>query len=467
MASISSIGLGSGLEVESIITQLVALETSRLTPLKSQASLIQSRISTVSQLKSLTSTLQDKLKDLADASKWTSATKATSSNASALTALTNTSSDDTSPKAVPGSYNVSVTQLATAQSLTSGRFASDYKFNTGGTSSTLNVKTATGDVGVTIAANASLADVASSINQANAGVTASIMNDGTGQRLIITSTATGESNGFTLSGISELAYDQATGTGSILGDLSNTSTRGSKTAAQDATATINGVSVTSASNTFSETIQGVSFTALSAGSSTINVVSDTETLKTRITEFVTAYNAVNSLLATSVKYDEDTDTAGVFQADSTMTSLQSAMRSAFAGSATTSTVYKRLIDIGIDMKKGGTLSIDDSKLSKALATNSGEVAKFFSEGSDGLADNLRAYTSTVLSFDGVLETKAAALNSSSKQNTKEQDKVNDRATRVEARLRAQYTALDTKMSSLTALNTYITQQVAQWNKSSS
>lgn len=461
MASISSIGLGSGLEVEKIITQLVALETSRLTPLKSQASLIQSRISTVSQLKSLTSTLQDKLKDLADASKWSSATKATSSNATAITALTNTSSDGTTPKAVPGSYNISVTQLATAQSITSGRFASDYQFSTGGT---LNVKTATGDVDVTIAADASLADVASSINQANAGVTASIMNDGTGQRLIITSTATGASNGFSLGGISELAYDQATGTGNILG---SGATKGSQTAALDAIASINGVSVTSASNTFSETIQGVSFTALTTGSSTINVVSDTDTLKTRITDFVAAYNAVNSLLSNSVKYDQDTDVAGVFQADSTMTSLQSAMRGAFAGSAATSTVYKRLIDIGIDMKKGGTLEIDDSKLSKALSTNSGEVAKFFSEGSDGLADKLRTYTSTVLSFDGVLENKATALSDASKRNTTEQDKVNDRAARVEARLRAQYTALDAKMSSLTALNTYITQQVAQWNKSSS
>lgn len=464
MASISSIGLGSGLEVEKIITQLVALETSRLTPLKSQASLIQSRISTVSQLKSLTSTLQDKLKDLADASKWSSATKATSSNSTAITALANTSADDTSPKAVPGSYNVSVTQLATAQSITSGRFASDYQFSTGGT---LNVKTATGDVDVTIAADASLADVASSINQANAGVTASIMNDGTGQRLIITSTATGASNGFSLSGISELAYDQATGTGDILGTGTDPATKGSKTAAQDAIASISGVTVTSASNTFSETIQGVSFTALTTGSSTINVVSDTETLKTRITDFVAAYNAVNSLLSTSVKYDQETDVAGVFQADSTMTSLQSAMRSAFSGSAATSTVYKRLIDIGIDMKKGGTLEIDDSKLSKALSTNSGEVAKFFSEGSDGMADKLRAYTSSVLSFDGVLENKAAALTDASKRNTTDQDKVNDRATRVEARLRAQYTALDAKMSSLTALNTYITQQVAQWNKSSS
>lgn len=463
MASISSIGIGSGLEAESIITQLVSLETSRLKPLQAQASLIQSRISTVSQLKSLTSTLQDKLKFLADSSKWSSATKASSSNASALTATT-------ASNAVPGSYNVAVSQLATSQSVTSGRFNTGYQFADG----TLTIRSADASklpIPVTIAANATLADVASSINQTNAGVTASIMNDGTGQRLIITSTATGESNGFTLEGsgsTSILSYGPtATPTDDILRDHAGGTANGSATPAKDAAAIVNGVAVTSKSNVFSDTIQGVSFTALTEGSSTVSIGTDTETLKTRITEFVTAYNAVNSLLATSVKYDQATDVAGVFQADSTMTSLQNAMRGAFAGSSSTSTVYKRLADIGIDMKHGGGLAIDDTKLSQALSSNTGEVAKFFAEGSDGLADKLNTYTSTVLSFDGVLESKTNALNDAKKRNINDQDKVNTRASVVEARLRAQYTALDTKMASLTALNTYIEQQVAQWNKSSS
>ncbi|MEG2045233.1 MAG: flagellar filament capping protein FliD, partial [Comamonas sp.] len=173
------------------------------------------------------------------------------------------------------------------------------------------------------------------------------------------------------------------------------------------------------------------------------------------------------LLSTSVKYDQDTDVAGVFQADSTMVSLQNAMRSAFAGSAATSTVFNRLIDIGIDMKKGGKLEIDDTKLSKALNTNSSEVAKFFAEGTDGLADKLQSYTRGVLSVDGVLETKTTSLKDTEKRNTSDQDKIDKRAELVEARLRAQYTALDKQMSSLNALNTYIVQQVAQWNKSSS
>lgn len=461
---ISNIGYASGLDVESIITKMVALETNRKVPLQRAASLTTSRISTISQLKSLMSTLQDKLTTLADASKWTTAMKANNSNASALSATVSTSATD--PQAMGGTYNIKVDKLATAQNVTSGRFATGYTFAGGDLTITSSDPSKTPVTISNIAAGASLATVANSINQAGAGVTASIMNDGTGERLVLASTSTGALNGFTLSGTDDMAalnYD-GSASSAILGAGA---TAGHVIAAQDAKATINGVEVSSASNVFSSTIQGVSFTALGLGESTLTIASDTETLKTRITEFVTAYNAVNSLLSTSVKYDQDTNVAGVFQADSTMVSLQNAMRSAFAGSATTSTVFNRLIDIGIDMKKGGKLEVDDSKLSKALNTNSSEVAKFFAEGTDGLADKLQSYTRTVLSVDGVLETKTTSLKDTEKRNTSDQDKIDKRAEMVEARLRAQYTALDKQMSSLNALNTYIAQQVAQWNKSSS
>lgn len=459
---ISNIGYASNLDVESIISKMVALETQRKVPLQKAASLTTSRISTVSQLKSLMSTLQDKLTVLADASKWTSAMKANNSNATALSATVSTST--TEPQAMGGTYNIKVDKLATAQNITSGRFATGHTFATGELTITSKDPSKT-PITVNIADGASLASVASSINQAGAGVTASILNDGTGERLVLASTATGEKNGFTLSGTGGMAaLDYNTTSSAILG---SGATGGNVIAAQDAKATINGVEVSSTSNVFASTIQGVSFTALAVGESTLTIASDTDALKTRITEFVTAYNAVNSLLSTSVKYDQDTNVAGVFQADSTMVSLQNAMRSAFAGSATTSTVFNRLIDIGIDMKKGGKLEIDDAKLSKALNTNASEVAKFFAEGTDGLADKLQSYTRGVLSVDGVLETKTTSLKDAEKRNTSDQDKIDKRAEMVEARLRAQYTALDKQMSSLNALNAYVAQQVAQWNKSSS
>lgn len=462
MASISSIGIGSGLEAESIITQLVTLEKSRLTPLKSEASLIQTRLSIVSQLKSLAATLEDKLKILSDASSWSSAMAVSSSNASVLSASTGSN-------AVPGNYTIDITATAKSQSMTSGRFAADHVFTQGGTLSLQVGDESAEAVEINIAAGSSLEQVAAAINKANGGVSASILNDGTGQRLVLSSTQTGTDHKFTMTGTGDLSALNYNGTDNSLlsSKTDDASASGAFTAAANAQATINGVNVSSSSNTFDNVIQGLSFTAATTGTSTLTVSTDTETLQKHITEFVTAYNELNSLLSISTKYEESTKTAGIFQGDSTIVNLQNSLRRAFSDSSSTSAVFSRLSDIGVDIKTGGKMSINESKLKEGLQKNSSEMAKFFAEGSDGFADKMLAYTKSIQDDDGILDTKSDSLNKASKRNTSEQDKVNDRASMVEARLRAQYSALDTKMASLNALDAYMEQQIKQWNKSSS
>jgi flagellar hook-associated protein 2 len=150
--------------------------------------------------------------------------------------------------------------------------------------------------------------------------------------------------------------------------------------------------------------------------------------------------------------------------------LQNALRQQVMASTSGEGVFKRLSDIGIDMQRGGKLVITGSKLDTALKTPDALKAMFATNvatGSDsnGLGVKLKAFTGSLLSFDGMMNSKADALSAAVKRNTAEQDKVNDRAAVVEKRLRAQYTALDTKMGSLSALNSYISQQVSQWNKS--
>lgn len=461
MASISSIGIGSGLDAESIITQLVTLEKSRLTTLQSEASLIQTRLSTVSQLKSLAATLEDKLKVLSDASKWSSAMAVSSSNATVLSATTGSN-------AVAGNYTIDITATARSQNMTSGQFAADHAFTAGGTLSIQMGATSNPAVNIEVAAGSSLAQVAAAINKSNAGVSASILNDGSGQRLVLSSTSTGTEHQFSITGSGDLDVlnHNANDSSLLASKTGDASATGAFQAATNAQATINGVSVSSGSNTFDNVIQGLSFTAATTGSSTLTVSSDTETLQKQVTEFVAAYNALNSLLATSTKYEESTQTAGIFQGDSTIVNLQNSLRRAFAESSSTSTVFQRLADVGIEIKAGGSMSINESKLKEGLQKNATEMAKFFAEGSDGFADKMQAYTQSIQDSSGILDTKSEALNKASKRNTSEQDKVNDRATSVEARLRAQYSALDTKMASLNALNAYVTQQVAQWNKSS-
>jgi len=203
----------------------------------------------------------------------------------------------------------------------------------------------------------------------------------------------------------------------------------------------------------------------------MKVGADTAAMKKNIQDFVTAYNAVNDLLSTSTKYDAETKTAGVLQGDNTAVGLQGALRMLTMGSVGGSGALQRLSDIGISLQQGGKLSVDETKLDKALQDPTA-LKPLFATAADsagqggGIAVQFKNFTSGLLSLDGLMNNKSDALEAAKKRNTSEQDKVNDRAAVVEKRLRAQYTALDAKMGQLTALNSYISQQVAAWNKSS-
>lgn len=458
MASISSIGLGSGLDVKSIVSQLVALEKQPITALQTKDASIQTKIASFAQVKSLVSTFSDAASKLSLDSGW-SALSITSSNSSALTATV-------SGVATPGNYSFTVSQLAQAQTSASGTVAAGGTMGTGtitlqaGTGTAKTITIADGD-------DTSLSGIASKINDAASGVTASVVTDSTGQRLVLRSTDTGAASGFTVS--------TATNTqGSVSGGLAGLGFTVKQTA-QDTKAQINGVDVTSSSRNFTEAVPGLTFTAsqVTTAPVDVSVTADTATTKKNIQAFVDAFNAVNDLLSTSVKYDSDNKTAGSLQGDSTAVSLQNTLRS-MVGSVTSGTgAYSRLSDIGISVLRGGNLSVDSTKLDKALSTttSAADVKKLFAykDGGDagnGIAVKFKALTTAMLSFDGTFNTKADSLALADKLNLADQDKVTARATALEARLNAQYTALDTQMASLNSLSAYVTQQVTAWNKSS-
>ena len=477
---LSSAGIGSGLDVETIVSKLVALEKQPLTKLQTVASSIQSKISIFSQVKSLMSTLSDAASKLSQNSAW-SAMTAASSNVGAVQVSVSGAASATS-------FSVGVSQLARAQSVASAALGATNAPVGGGslsiqlgtwsgtdTASPQFAEGAAGAVSVQIDAADTLAVVASKINDAKAGVTATVLRDANGERLLVRSDSTGEASGFRIQvaedaaspGLSRLSFDPEFSAG--LGMAATTPQYG-----QNAKASINGIAVESATNTFTDTIPGLSFTASQVTIAPVDVTvsADTAAMKKSIQDFVTAYNAVNDLLSTSTKYDEATKKAGALQGDSTTVGLQNALRSVMGATAAGAGAFQRLADIGIDMKRGGKLEVSEAKLDAALknpqalkamfATNAGVGAD-----SNGLAVKVKAFAGQMLSFEGLLENKATALSASVKRNTSDQDRVNDRAALVEKRLRAQYTALDAKMGSLTALNSYIAQQVTQWNKTSS
>lgn len=476
MATISSVGIGSGLDANSIITKLVDLEKQPLTSLKVKATNLTAQLSTYGTLKNMVSTLNDTALSLGTAALWNPLT-VSSSNSSAVTAAA---------VGVPSksSYSLEVQQVARAQSTASASYASGTNLGTG----TLTLQLGTWNTGMTgftpgatAATSISIATgedtltaIASKINDAGAGVTATVLTDSSGQRLSLKSSTTGQAAGFRLqvtdsdltntdnAGLSRVAFDPAAG---AFGMATTTATT---LQARDANATLNGVPVTSTSNAFTGLVPGLNFQVSQVTTSPveINVSQDTTTIKKSITDFVDAYNKLNSLLTDSTKYDAANKTSSILQGDATTVGLQNALRS-LVGSGTPGGTYTRLSDLGITLQRDGSL-VTSSKLDTALQTVD-SVKSFFTTSStvasnSGFGVKLKAFTTGLLSVTGMMSNKTAALQKGIDTNTTNQQKVTDRASITETRLRAQYSALDGKMASLTAIGNYVSQQVTLWNK---
>jgi flagellar hook-associated protein 2 len=466
MATISSAGIGSSLPVEDIITKLMSIEKQPITRLQSAASTIQTKISAFGQLQSAVSTFRDASLALTKAATW-GATTATSSDATAIQVTTGEG-------AVAGNYAISVQSLATAHSAVTQTYESSAALVGAGT---LRVEIGSfGQAGfapqpnlaamnIDISATDSLATVRNKINAAGAGVSAVIVNDTTGARLIISSTNPGSANAFRLSGdggAAALSFDPDAASNAM------TQTQ----APADAHAMINGLEVTTSGNRLSDTISGLTINlAKETGTVQISVSQDNTALKGSVQSFVDSYNTLAKMLATQTKYDDTTKTAGKLQGDSTAVSLQRQLRNALTASSPASSVYPSLNSVGVSLQSDGTLKVDDTKLTRALNSNPAEVAKLFStsNGADatqnGVATRLRIFGDQILGSEGALSTKTASLNTTLSLNQKRQDEFTSRLALTEARMRAQYTSLDSNMSKLTALNSYITNQVAAWNKS--
>lgn len=464
MANISSLGIGSGLDVSTIITQLMAIERAPLDKLETAETKIQSQISEVGKIKSALSTFRDVAAKLASSDFWKQTTGSASSSAVSVT---------TSSSAVAGSYSVEVQALAKAQSIATAAYASSSTLVGTGTLSIelgtwganqASFTASASAIDITIEATDTLAGVRDKINAADAGVTATIVSDANGARLMIRSEATGAENGFRTSvsgtGLGGLAFDPSQSINASL-QLQE---------AADAEATIDGLAVSSSSNTFTDVLDGVTLTvsAVTTAALTVDIEPDTETIKAKLEEFATAYTALSKLIVTDTKYDATTKTAGTLQGDSAIVSLQNRLRSMLGATSGASTVFARLSDAGFEMQQDGSLTVNDTKLDNALA-NLGELTAMFSNSSltdaslDGFGKRFRVFASDVLGIDGALTSRTTGLNDKLTRNQDSQDRMETRLAQTQKRLEAQYSALDAKMANLNSLSTYITQQIAQWN----
>jgi flagellar hook-associated protein 2 len=482
MATITSAGIGSGLDVNSIVSQLVALEKRPLENLQRRAEGIQTKISTYGQIKSQYQAVADAASKLRLDSTWNSLS-VKSTNATAVNA-------SVSGVAQATSFSVEVQQLARGQNVSSAVFADGDPPGTGtlriqlgkydyGTEDAPNdppLFTAGSSAEVSIeidASDDSLSAVAAKINDADAGVTATVLTDANGQRLLLRSKATGEEQAFRVQvddddgtpndefGLSRLAFDPE---GFTLG--LNLSPQGR---AQDALATLNGVPVRSTTNSLVNTVPGLTINLSQVTTSPVEIstAADTGSIRSAIDAFIKAYNELNRTLLENTRYEESTKTAGLLQGDSTAVSLRNTLR-ALVTSNNQGSPFSRLSDIGISLDREGNMSLSGSRLDAAFKDNFDGLKALFAadtgnEQTNGFGLKVRNFATSILSFEGVVNNRTAALQRSIDNNQKDQDRINERAARVEARLKAQYTALDVKVGQLTALSNYVSQQFGASN----
>jgi flagellar hook-associated protein 2 len=472
MAGISSAGLGSGLDINSIISQLMAVEQQPLTALATKEASFQAKLSAFGSLKGALSALQTTAKTLTTASTFTGK----SANSSDSTVLT-TSATST---AAAGNYSISVNQLAKFHAVRSNTnyAATTDTFNTGTLSITVGSGTA---VNVTIdSSNNTLAGIRDAINSANAGVTASVINADivptplvapfTTNRLVLTSTTLGSAGAITVA-----VTDSGSGGTNALTGLASASLVATQTA-DDAKLTINGIAITRASNTITDAVDGLTLnllkgTATTPGTASVTVAQNTGAVTSAVNAFVKAYNDAISGIKTMTAYDAANKKASVLTGDTTARSIQTKLSSLVQTSVTgIAGGISRLSDIGITVQKDGTLATNSTKLAAALADTNTDVASLFTQttaDNEGIAVRFNTMLEGVVGSSGLIASRTDGINASIKDLGKRADALNLRLVSIEKRYRAQFTALDTLVASMNQTSTYLTQQLANLPGSSS
>lgn len=480
MPTITSAGLGSGLDVNSIVSQLVALERRPIEQLQTQANRLQTQLSSYGKIKSAMSALRDAAAKLTESSTW-SAGVAKSSNPTVVAAKAG---------AAPpvGSFGVTVQSLAAGQSLASpSAYASSaavvgsgtlrIEVGTWGASQTsFTPKSGGSPVDIVIdPADNTLEKIRDRINAAGAGVSASIVVDLSGARLSLRSTNSGSGEAFRISAVADadgLTTDSA-GLSALSYDTNVkhlTQTQG----AANSRATINGLAVEAAGNTLSDVVAGLTLDLgqVSATPVDVTIAQDNEAMKKSLTDFVTAYNDLSKILRDQTKYDATSKTAGNLQGERAATMLQSQLRGMLSGSFGASSTFTSLSDIGLELQQDGSLEQVSAKIDAALGKLP-ELKKLFANvdlavaGNEGFGRRFKSFGDGVLATDGTLSNASDGIQRRIDANEDRQDALERRVEQVEKRLRAEYTALDAQMARMNGLSQYLSQQLAPLKQRSS
>ena len=464
MATITSLGTGSGLDLETLVTKLMSVEKIPLTSLQTKQSAYETKISAMGTLQSALASLQTsagklKLGPLDTAASKFGAYTATVANTSVASATA-------SAGAVAGSYSLEVSQLAQAQRLQSSAFSSAASSITAtGGSITLELGTLSGgsytpdtarSVTLNLQAGATLGDLRDAINSSDAGVSATIVNGSGGAQLVLTSEE-GTNNVMQLSGTGVTGFDYNPTAGGTQG-WTQTS------AASDAQFTLNGIAVTSHSNTVSDAIDDVTLelTGTTSTPTTLKITEDfSKNIQSALESFVTAYNAAYSTMSSLGAYDPTTKVAGNLQGNSTLRFAMTQIRQTLFSTTTddSGSAYQTLSNIGVSVSASGSLSLDSTKLAAAIAADPNAVTSLVSN----VGTQYDALVSKLTGTDGSISVATNGWKKSVSDLEDQQERLSLRLETIEARYRARFAALDTLVSSLSSTGDFLTNYISGLN----
>ncbi len=398
-------GVGSGLDIAGIVDKLMNVEQIPLNRLKAQESAYQTKLSAYGSARGALASFQGTVATLADPKAFASFAATIGDDTLAAIAIDPTRSDALSE----GTHTLRVDRLAGAQRIASSGFAStttvvgtgSLAIEIGSWTSAYSSFTPNADAGsktITIdSSNNTLVGIRDAINRADAGVSAAIVNDGTGNRLVFSGTKTGDAHGFRVttadsdganldaSGLSQLAFDPT-----AVGGTPQTQHLAD---AVNASFSIDGLAISKADNHVTDAIDGLvlDLKKVDATATAFTIARDTITAKKNITNFVTAYNNIVSNLASLTGYNATTKSAGVLNGDSSLRLISSRLQSLVASVIPTGGSVTLLADVGIKFNGSGKLDVDDAKLTSALNGDPASVSRLFA--TTGIAsDALVSYT---------------------------------------------------------------------------
>lgn len=394
MTSIVSSTGSSGLPIDSLVNAMMTSAQQPITQIQTQVSTYNAKLSAYGTLKSGLSTFQTAMDGLSNPGKF---------NAQSVTLTDSNSISATADgSATNGNHSISVSQLATSQRITTSAYSdASTTFGTGSLKISFGTYTpANGSTAASFTANSSksaitvnidssnntLSGIRDAINAQNASVTASIVNDGTGNRLVITSMDTGAANSLKIdvsdddgnntdgSGLSTFAYDPtaSSGSGKNLSELQ---------AAQNALLTVDGLNISKASNSITDVIEGVTLNlkAVTSTTNSMTIATDNSAIKSSVQSFVDAYNKLNTSLRSLTKFvDGGSSANGPLLGDSVARDVSVKLGLMMSRVSPTAGTYRTLSDIGVTVGDGGVMTLDDTKFQKAMTNSPSDVAKIFS-----------------------------------------------------------------------------------------